>query len=136
MSIIPPQERRRETINYINENIFLNLFCQDCLMIPKYQIIISKKGMILLSHECEYGRNKRIKFSMNNINNKMTKTCYYCGNICNIICLKCRRYLCNECINCHIPTYLRKKRELDKFICFQKKTTYFCSIYESRFFLQ
>ena len=108
-----------------DEKIFSpELFCEYCSMIPQYSIDITKKDEIFLQHTCINNRIRSKNFQLIGRNNILTSNkCIYCQNNCRKICLKCEKYLCENCIKEHIE-YNTKLNNLEKMEKILKKRSF------------
>lgn len=80
-----------------------DLFCPQCLITPKYDIMIEENKIIKLSHKCK-DKEQKVGFPfVKNANLSSFSKCYHCKNECSDICLECKNYICDKCKNEHIP---------------------------------
>ena len=83
-----------------------NFFCQTCLKIPEYSILIDQQGNINLSHLCLNNKVINIDLSKQEIFQSKTnnKVCVHCQTRATNICLKCDEFICDNCISNHETT--------------------------------
>ena len=120
-----------------DEKIFSpELFCEYCSMIPQYSIDITKKDEIFLQHTCINNRIRSKNFQLIGRNNILTSNkCIYCQNNCRKICLKCEKYLCENCIKEHIEYNTKLNNLEENGENFKKeKLSYYCTNFERQFF--
>ena len=81
-----------------------DLFCYDCLTIPKYNIEINTKGIITLIHKCKK-EDKRIEFTSEETksDSQNNRYCNYCNKRSDNLCVECRKIICFNCQKSHIP---------------------------------
>ena len=97
-----------ENKNYELDNIFgkpsFDLFCYDCLIIPKYNIEINTKGIITLIHKCKK-EDKKIEFTSEETksDSQNNRYCNYCNKRSDNLCVECRKIICFNCQKYHIP---------------------------------
>ena len=79
------------------------LFCPSCLQFPEYEINIDSLCDISLSHKCLEGMIINKKLSELSEYHRMTykKACEHCKGIAFNICSKCRKFICDNCIEMH-----------------------------------
>lgn len=78
-------------------------FCPFCLQFPEYEINIDPLCDISLSHKCLEGVIINKKLSELGEYHRMTykNTCEHCKRIELNICSKCRKFICDNCIEIH-----------------------------------
>ena len=85
-----------------NEDHEEEIYCNKCLKIPAYSIIITKDKIIQLSHICK-GKEEEIYFPFENKSHSYpVLECYYCKKTTSDVCLECKKYICKMCQNEHI----------------------------------
>ena len=81
---------------------FQLFFCSSCLQFPEYEIYIEPSGIISLSHKC---LDSSVKVELSELKDFHSKiylnTCEYCKNKALNICSKCRKFICDNCIEKH-----------------------------------
>ena len=129
------KEKDKEKIK--PENID-DIFCNKCLRIPEYRIIIDKNKTLKLVHSCTNKENSKIDFPIS-LNNNLNYKCNYCGKNCFNICLECKKYICDECQFEHIPqenkeetipVIINKKKNEKKeeiYICNKNEIQFICN---------
>ena len=95
-----PYEEKKGKSNDIpdifNQETKEDLFCFQCLQIPKYTITIKKKGIIELSHKCKE-REIITEFPLTTGTDIYSNSkCVYCNNECSNICLDCKKFVCKK----------------------------------------
>ena len=84
------------------DSSYLKIFCLDCIQIPEYKKEIDKNKNISLSHICN-NVEKNIPFPWEEeIRRPPDNKCIYCRKKCNLLCIECNQYVCNECWKSHI----------------------------------
>ena len=88
-----------------------DLFCYDCLTIPKYNIEINTKGIITLIHKCKK-EDKRIEFTSEETksDSQNNRYCNYCNKRSDNLCVECRKIICFNCQKYHIPIENHQKQ--------------------------
>ena len=81
---------------------FQLFFCSSCLQFPEYEINIDSSGNVTLSHKC-IDSVISIKLSeLKDFHSKIyNKPCEYCQSLAYNICFKCRKFICDNCIQKH-----------------------------------
>ena len=81
---------------------FQLFFCSSCLQFPEYEIYIDPSGIISLSHKCLDSSVKVKLTELKNFHSKMyVNNCEYCNNKALNICSKCKKFICDNCIEKH-----------------------------------
>ena len=104
------EESKNDESNSNSDQIIssvLNLFCLDCFQIPQYAIEIETNKSISLVHICnkiekKISVNSEITLTSFYYDNNKNK-CIYCQKKCNGICIQCKKNICDECGQDHIP---------------------------------
>ena len=80
-----------------------DIFCFNCLRIPKYDIIVNVNKSLKLAHYCTHNEYKKIDFPISSNKNNLISKCDYCDKNCFNICIECKKYICDKCKFEHIP---------------------------------
>ena len=93
------KDKEKETQSDYDFQLF---FCSSCLQFPEYEINIDPSGIISLSHKC-LDSSVKVKLSeLKDFHSRMyINTCEYCKKSALNICSKCRKFICDNCIESH-----------------------------------
>ena len=113
-----------------------DIFCSNCLRIPKYDIIVNVNKSLKLAHYCTHNEYKKIDFPITSNKNNLINKCNYCDKNCFNICIECKKYICDKCKFEHIPE--ENKEEIipviiDKENNEKKEEIYICHTNEIQF---
>lgn len=120
----------------------IDIFCNLCLQVPLYSVVIEKDETIKLTHECKDNKEENIIFPFKREKNLVVRAiCNYCQNKCTKFCLECKKFVCKDCEKFHIPNEnqdniivfsdyglnnKKEKIEKEKYNYFYKQAQFFC----------